>query len=60
MSDDPAVAAVDRELIPLALEHARAGLAAGGVPVGAVLAAGGSKLRSTRNRHRWPYVPFLT
>ena len=33
----------------LALEQARAGLAAGGVPVGAVLAAGGVVLGSGRN-----------
>jgi hypothetical protein len=36
MSDDPAVAAVDRELTALALEHAQADLAAGAVLAAAV------------------------
>ena len=48
MSDDP-VTAADRELLGLALEQARTGLAAGGVPVGAVLAAGGAVLGAGRN-----------
>jgi creatinine deaminase len=39
----------DRELLALALEQARAGLAAGGVPVGAVLAAGGDVLGAGHN-----------
>jgi cytosine/creatinine deaminase len=45
MSDDT----VDRELMALALEQARTGLAAGGVPVGAVLAAGGAVLGAGHN-----------
>jgi cytosine deaminase len=39
----------DRELLALALEQARAGLAVGGVPVGAVLAAGGDVLGAGHN-----------
>src|ERR1700679_1936530 len=39
----------DRELLALALEQARAGLAAGGVPVGAVIAAGGDVLGPGHN-----------
>src|ERR1700749_4236590 len=49
MSDEQAVSAADRELMALALEQARAGLAVGGVPVGAVLAAGGDVLGAGRN-----------
>ena len=48
MSDD-LVTAADRELMGLALEQARAGLATGGVPVGAVLAAAGVVLGAGRN-----------
>ena len=49
MSDDPTIAgtagdAVDRRMMALALEQARTGLADGGVPVGAVLAAGADVL----------------
>lgn len=40
---------LDRELMALALEQARASLAAGGVPVGAVLAAGGEVLGAGHN-----------
>jgi cytosine/creatinine deaminase len=46
MSD---VLAADRVLMALALEQARAGLDAGGVPVGAVLAAGGEVLAAGHN-----------
>jgi cytosine deaminase len=49
MSEDPAPTAADRELMALALAQARAGLAAGGVPVGAVLALGGTVLGAGRN-----------
>jgi cytosine/creatinine deaminase len=49
MSDEQAVSAADHELMALALEQARAGLAVGGVPVGAVLAAGGDVLGAGRN-----------
>jgi len=45
MSDDT----VDRELMALALEQARTGLAGGGVPVGAVLAAGSAVLGAGHN-----------
>jgi len=40
---------LDRELMALALEEARASLAVGGVPVGAVLAAGGEVLGAGHN-----------
>jgi creatinine deaminase len=55
MSDDPMtstrqLAAVDRELLALALDQARTGLAAGGVPVGAVLAAGTEVLGAGHNQ----------
>jgi cytosine/creatinine deaminase len=40
---------LDRELMALALEQARASLAAGGVPVGAVLAAGREVLGAGHN-----------
>jgi creatinine deaminase len=40
---------LDRELMALALEQARASLAVGGVPVGAVLAAGGDVLGAGHN-----------
>jgi creatinine deaminase len=46
MSD---VRAADRVLMALALEQARASLDAGGVPVGAVLAAGGEVLAAGHN-----------
>ena len=46
MSD---VLAADRVLMALALEQARASLDAGGVPVGAVLAAGGEVLAAGHN-----------
>jgi creatinine deaminase len=49
MSEEQAATAADQELMALALEQARAGLAAGGVPVGAVLAAGGDVLGAGRN-----------
>ena len=49
MSQEQAVSPADQELMALALEQARAGLAAGGVPVGAVLAAGGAVLGAGRN-----------
>lgn len=39
----------DRELMALALAEARASLEAGGVPVGAVLAAGGEAIAAGRN-----------
>jgi cytosine/creatinine deaminase len=39
----------DRELMALALEQARASLDAGGVPVGAVLAAGGEVIAAGHN-----------
>ena len=39
----------DRDLMELALGQARASLAAGGVPVGAVLAAGGQVIASGHN-----------
>jgi cytosine/creatinine deaminase len=45
MSDERA----DRELMTLALAEARASLEAGGVPVGAVLAAGGAAIAAGRN-----------
>jgi cytosine/creatinine deaminase len=41
---------LDRELMALALEQARASLEAGGVPVGAVLAAGGTVLAAGHNQ----------
>jgi creatinine deaminase len=41
--------AADREMMDLALQQARAGLAGGGVPVGAVLAAGGAVLGAGHN-----------
>jgi creatinine deaminase len=41
--------AADREMMDLALEQAREGLARGGVPVGAVLAAGGDVLGAGHN-----------
>jgi cytosine/creatinine deaminase len=41
---------VDQDLIALALEQARTGLAAGGVPVGAVLAAGRTVLGAGHNQ----------
>jgi creatinine deaminase len=41
--------AADREMMDLALGQARASLAAGGVPVGAVLAAGGRLIASGHN-----------
>src|ERR1700722_15446842 len=47
MSD---VLAADRVLMALALEQARASLDAGGVPVGAVLAAGGEGLAAGHNK----------
>src|ERR1700761_6619061 len=47
MSDEQAVSAADRELMALALEQA--GRAVGGVPVGAVLAAGGDVLGAGHN-----------
>jgi cytosine deaminase len=40
---------LDRELMALALEQARASLEAGGVPVGAVLASGGTVLAAGHN-----------
>jgi cytosine deaminase len=40
---------LDRELMALALEQARASLEAGGVPVGAVLAAGGTVIAAGHN-----------
>jgi cytosine/creatinine deaminase len=40
---------VDREMMDLALEQARAALASSGVPVGAVLAAGGTVLGAGHN-----------
>ena len=40
---------VDRDMMALALERARAGLAAGGVPVGAVLASGETVLGAGHN-----------
>jgi len=40
---------LDRELMALALEQARTSLAVGGVPVGAVLAAGGDVLGAGHN-----------
>jgi cytosine/creatinine deaminase len=46
---DSAQAAADREMMDLALQQARAGLAGGGVPVGAVLAAGGVVLGAGHN-----------
>jgi cytosine/creatinine deaminase len=46
MSD---VLAVDRVLMTLALEQARTSLEAGGVPVGAVLAAGGEVIAAGHN-----------
>jgi cytosine deaminase len=54
MSEDPTAGepgpdAVDRQLMALALEQARTGLAAGGVPVGAVLAAGAAVLGAGHN-----------
>jgi cytosine deaminase len=49
MSDDRGADDVDRELLALALEQARTGLAAGGVPVGAVLAAGRAVLGAGHN-----------
>jgi cytosine deaminase len=49
MSDDRGADDVDRELLALALEQARTGLAAGGVPVGAVLAAGRTVLGAGHN-----------
>jgi cytosine deaminase len=54
MSDDLTAAeqgadAVDGEMMALALEQARAGLAVGGVPVGAVLAAGSEVLGAGHN-----------
>jgi creatinine deaminase len=49
MSDEQAVSAAMKELMALALEQARAGLAVGGVPVGAVLAAGGDVLGAGHN-----------
>src|SRR5215472_7223372 len=42
-------AAVDREMMDIALAEARASLAAGGVPVGAALALGGRLLASGHN-----------
>ncbi len=41
--------AADRDLLDLALEQARASLTAGGVPVGAVLAAGGEVIGAGHN-----------
>jgi cytosine/creatinine deaminase len=41
---------LDREMMTLALEQARASLAVGGVPVGAVLAAGGEVLGAGHNK----------
>ncbi len=41
--------AVDREMMALALAQARAGLADGGVPVGAVLAEGGQVIAAGHN-----------
>jgi creatinine deaminase len=41
--------ATDREMMDLALQQARAGLAGGGVPVGAVLTAGGAVLGAGHN-----------
>jgi cytosine deaminase len=53
MSEDPTAGQhadnVDREMMALALEQARTGLAAGGVPVGAVLAAGAAVLGAGHN-----------
>jgi cytosine/creatinine deaminase len=46
---DQAPAAADREMMDLALQQAQAGLAGGGVPVGAVLAAGGAVLGAGHN-----------
>ena len=40
---------IDREMMALALQQARASLEAGGVPVGAVLAAGGAVLAAGHN-----------
>jgi cytosine deaminase len=50
MSDDDPLTPADRELLALALEQARTGLAAGGVPVGAVLAAPGAVLGAGHNQ----------
>jgi cytosine deaminase len=41
---------VDREMLALALEQARTGLAAGGVPVGAVIAVGAAVLGAGHNQ----------
>jgi cytosine/creatinine deaminase len=41
---------LDRELMALALEQARASLEVGGVPVGAVLAAGGTVIAAGHNQ----------
>jgi creatinine deaminase len=41
---------LDRELMALALEQARASLEVGGVPVGAVLAAGGTVIAAGHNK----------
>jgi cytosine/creatinine deaminase len=49
IEQDPAQAAADREMMDLALQQARASLAGGGVPVGAVLAAGGTVLGAGHN-----------
>jgi cytosine deaminase len=49
MSEEQAVSTADQELMALALAQARAGLADGGVPVGAVLAAGGDVLGAGHN-----------
>ena len=53
MSEDPTAGqradTVDLKMMALALEQARTGLAAGGVPVGAVLAAGAAVLGAGHN-----------
>jgi cytosine deaminase len=45
----PEVLQIDREMMALALQQARASLDAGGVPVGAVLAAGGEVVAAGHN-----------
>jgi len=50
MTSAQQVTTADRELLALALGQARTGLAAGGVPVGAVLAAGSAVLGAGHNQ----------
>jgi len=50
MTSTHQLSAVDQELLALALDQARTGLAAGGVPVGAVLAAGAAVLGAGHNQ----------